>query len=1020
MRLAKRNGKRLLALTLALLLCAALLPTAALAETYSGTTVRLEKTEGTVTVKNAAGEVKSLSGRPRLSGGWTVKTEAASYAWLSFDADSGNTLSVKLDANTLVEVRKNGGKNEVLLKNNGRLIAGSEKPLSGGQTLSVGNSSGVCGVRGSLMLATEDQFMFLFGHGVASGRYGSAQQTELAAGQGVFFGAGGSMRRFEVQTAQISGFAQVELAGNPVLTQQMYEQTNGRLDFRELTMEQAQQQQRADEANAALLRGGSTAGGLSVPGGSRLRVDPAWGVGGRFNIITTVYFVANGGMGYMAPVTVTGAFQVPACEFTRDGYTFVGWKDDHGTDHSVGSHIQLGASGTFGEQLTLYAQWQANNPGGGNVLPYVPEPQPVPTKYAVTISDGIEHGTVSADKSEAAAGETVTLTATPDGGYLLDGLTVTGASGAVAVSDNKFTMPAEAVAVSATFTQITYPISVASGITGGTVTADKDTAAAGETVALTVTPDEGYLLDGLTVTGASGAVAVSDNEFTMPAEAVAVSATFTKRILVENVAFVLAESGALPIRISNAEPETVYGDLTLSYAEDSGVYTVSSEKKEITFNHDTKLTVSNLAGEFSALSPAEDGSAFSFRFTLGYQVNVTVTKNDDAKTPIKNANVTLTRKATGEMVSGKTNEQGTAVFTVECDEYDWQVTATGFKPLRNDANDSIKLTEIDLGTPQAVELTLTPETYGIDVTVQPDGTGEPLGTATILVNGNSVGAAASPTACMGDTITVNVIGKNNYCAKSLTISYTDPENKEKTVTQTIALKARALNEGDVVSTFEFAMPPADMTATVTMTGLVDVRILGSTHLSAGPNLEVSLEKNGTPFATYGPAVPEDGYYSFTFYAGTEETIFFRQSMPSGSEEVTFNVTALEEQGVQLEQDEDGWYKLTFPDYSGEGDVTLYSWCQPEHKLTIEKNKGEYWLSITLGEIVIVNQAVDADTHEVMVPQGATVSVDGASRFFIENAKLDGSQLSPEIGDKFIFEMSDKEETLLALELDELD
>lgn len=382
MKPVKRNGKRLLALTLALLLCAALLPTAALAETYSGTTVRLEKTEGTVTVKNAAGEVKSLSGRPRLSGGWTVKTEAASYAWLSFDADSGNTLSVKLDANTLVEVRKNGGKNEVLLKNNGRLIAGSEKPLSGGQTLSVGNSSGVCGVRGSMLIATADQFMFLFGHGVASGRDGSAQKTELAAGQGVAYGAGGSMRRFEVQTAQISGFAQVELAGNPALTQQMYEQTAGRLDLRELTAEQALQQQRADEALAALLRSGSTAGGLSVPGGSSenggFRIDPAWGERGLFNKSTTVYFDANGGTGYMAPVTVTGALQVPACEFTRDGFTFTGWKDDHGMDYPIGSPIQGGASGTFGEQLTLYAQWQANNPGGGNVLPYVPDPVPVP------------------------------------------------------------------------------------------------------------------------------------------------------------------------------------------------------------------------------------------------------------------------------------------------------------------------------------------------------------------------------------------------------------------------------------------------------------------------------------------------------------------------------------------------------------------------------------------------------------------------------------------------------------------
>jgi len=45
-------------------------------------------------------------------------------------------------------------------------------------------------------------------------------------------------------------------------------------------------------------------------------------------------------------------------------------------------------------------------------------------KYRVTVYDEIENGFISADLTEAAPGDTVTLTATPDEGYLLDGFYV--------------------------------------------------------------------------------------------------------------------------------------------------------------------------------------------------------------------------------------------------------------------------------------------------------------------------------------------------------------------------------------------------------------------------------------------------------------------------------------------------------------------------------------------------------------------------------------------------------------------
>lgn len=74
-----------------------------------------------------------------------------------------------------------------------------------------------------------------------------------------------------------------------------------------------------------------------------------------------------------------------------------------------------------------------------------------PTTYAVTIADGIENGTVVAAPTEAAEGETVTLTITPADGYELDELTVMNGETPVTVTENTFVMPAAAVTVSATF-----------------------------------------------------------------------------------------------------------------------------------------------------------------------------------------------------------------------------------------------------------------------------------------------------------------------------------------------------------------------------------------------------------------------------------------------------------------------------------------------------------------------------------------------------------------------------------------
>lgn len=86
-------------------------------------------------------------------------------------------------------------------------------------------------------------------------------------------------------------------------------------------------------------------------------------------------------------------------------------------------------------------------------------PAPAEEKYQVSISDTITNGTVTTDKSTAAAEEIVTLTATPDAGYMLKSLTVLQGETPVALTGNTFKMPEGDVTVSAEFQERTVSAS---------------------------------------------------------------------------------------------------------------------------------------------------------------------------------------------------------------------------------------------------------------------------------------------------------------------------------------------------------------------------------------------------------------------------------------------------------------------------------------------------------------------------------------------------------------------------------
>lgn len=161
-----------------------------------------------------------------------------------------------------------------------------------------------------------------------------------------------------------------------------------------------------------------------------------------------------------------------------------------------------------------------------------------------------------------------------------------------------FTMPTADVTVTAEFEQIpaavTYKVEVAATLEHGDVKPDKDRAAAGETVQLTVTPNEGYELESIHVTyGKEQEVKVEENNtFVMPAGDVNVTARF--KVKAEE-----PKQHSVTVTVKNAQGGTATAEpnqaaagqtvkLNIQAEEGWSVYEVTMDKELLTPDLETK------------------------------------------------------------------------------------------------------------------------------------------------------------------------------------------------------------------------------------------------------------------------------------------------------------------------------------------------------------------------------------------------------------------------------------------------
>ena len=278
----KRNIKRLGALLLTLALLVTLAPAALAAETAS--TMQLTRTEGTVSVSNASGRGVSVRDKMRLYNGYTVTTGAASYAWVALD----DTKLVKIDANSEVEIHKNGKSLELLVKSGNLLFNVTEK-LKEDETLNICTATMVAGVRGTAgwmgynrgtsLVSILEGSVVVKSHQFDMTKHGI---TLVGAGQSVALAPGAEMSSAKITVPGIPGFVLAALLEDSSLSDRV--QMASGLDMSKVTpvavkLQLAEDQEKAAQANQIILENlGKMAGQIqaasgvsinaTIPGGS--------------------------------------------------------------------------------------------------------------------------------------------------------------------------------------------------------------------------------------------------------------------------------------------------------------------------------------------------------------------------------------------------------------------------------------------------------------------------------------------------------------------------------------------------------------------------------------------------------------------------------------------------------------------------------------------------------------------------------------------------------------------------------
>ena len=201
----KRLTSLLLVLTLLLSACGG----------RSAASIHLRRTEGTVAVADDRGKDLAVQENLGLYGGYTVGTEAESYAWV--DLDSAKL--TKLDQNSGIEIAQEGRKLEIEVKS-GSFFFNVTEPLAEDETLNIRSSTMMIGIRGTCgwvrVEETGGMAVYLLEGTVVC--TAGERTAELSAGETALLSQDGTIQIRPFTAQEIPTFVQEEIQGKEGLT----------------------------------------------------------------------------------------------------------------------------------------------------------------------------------------------------------------------------------------------------------------------------------------------------------------------------------------------------------------------------------------------------------------------------------------------------------------------------------------------------------------------------------------------------------------------------------------------------------------------------------------------------------------------------------------------------------------------------------------------------------------------------------------------------------------------------------
>ena len=574
------------------------------------------------------------------------------------------------------------------------------------------------------------------------------------------------------------------------------------------------------------------------------------------------------------------------------------------------------------------------------------------------------NGTLSADKDKATEGETVTLTVNPNEGYEIDELYYMKGTEKVTITGTSFQMPAGDVKVYATFKQAEYNITVNSS-ENGSVTPSKDKATMGETITLTVSPAEGYELESLTVMAGNEAVTVANNQFTMPASDVTITATFKKSTY--TITVTEPQNGTVSASAATASMGEV---ITLTIAPEAGyevdqimvVYGENNTPVEVTDNQFTMpagnvtVTVTFKAVEYT-ITPetCENGSvtADKEKATAGTTVTLTATAAEGYEVDKFYYKVGETQT----VLEGNTFTMPASDVTVGATFKKSTYTITVTQP----QNGTVSASAATANMGDVITLTITPEAgYEVDqimvvygenntpVEVTDNQFTMPAGNVTVTVTFKAVEYTITPETCENGSVTADK--EKATAGTTVTLTATAAEGYEVDKFYYKVGETQTVLEGNT-----FTMPASDVT-------------VGATFKKSVYTITVTQPQNGAVSASAATASmgelitltiePNDGFVigTITVTYGENQTVEVvdnQFTMPAGN--VTVTVTFVDRKyNVTVEESEHGSVAADKIE-AAEGETV---------KLTITP-EAEYELDVLTVDGVAVE--VTGNTYEFAMP-----------------------------------------------------